>query len=69
MMTDTRPVDTSSDWSPERLKAWRLSREWTQEQAASWYGVTQSTWKDWETGRYPIPLHVKKRLAEQEDAA
>lgn len=60
---------TNSALSPEALRAWRIERGWTQERAAEWYGIAPRTWRRWEQGDSPIPLHVERRLRAGEGAA
>jgi len=38
----------------------RLLRNWTQEIAADWYGVSVRTWRRWET--HGAPTHALKRI-------
>lgn len=47
-----------------RLKPTRLQRDLTQLQAAQEYGVSESTWRKWETGRMPIPIEHHVPLEE-----
>lgn len=52
---------TSSDktqGSPDRLRAWREARGWTQARAAEATGYSLDTWKSYETGR----LRVSRRV-------
>jgi DNA-binding XRE family transcriptional regulator len=58
------PKDNMRDrkFSREGLKAWRKRMSWTQKQAAEWYGVSRASWTHWESGRYPIPMPLIRRL-------
>lgn len=39
------------------LRKFRALRNFTQRQAAEWYGVTERTWRRWEnTGVAPLPV-------------
>lgn len=45
------------------LRRFRAVRDFTQAEAAKWYGVSERSWRRWEnTGTAPTPL--MKRIAE-----
>lgn len=47
-----------------RLRAWRISKGWTQEEAAKHLGVRQSLWSSWEVGRTKPGLNYAMALAQ-----
>lgn len=55
-------LDTPNEERPARLKAWRLHRQWTQGQAALWYGVTERTWRRYERGVTHVPRPLINRI-------
>lgn len=44
---------------------YRLLRNWTQEIAAEWYGVSLRTWRRWE--QKGAPEHLLKRIKQHSD--
>ena len=46
----------------QRLILWREQRGYSQQDAASWYGVTERTWRRWEAGEVRVPKHVRRRI-------
>lgn len=49
--------------SGDHVREWRERRHWTQAEAARWYGVSDRTWRRWETGETRVPAPVLKRIA------
>lgn len=49
--------------SAEHVKAFRDARDWTQAEAASWYGVSVRTWRRYERNETRVPAPLLKRLA------
>jgi len=46
----------------DRLRAWRESRGWTQQQAAEATGYSLDTWKSYETGRLAVSPRALKMM-------
>lgn len=44
--------------TPEQFKSWRKTVGLSQEKAAVALGIGRRTVQDYESGAYPIPLHV-----------
>jgi transcriptional regulator with XRE-family HTH domain len=46
-------------WTPDALRAWRLARGWTQQEAGEWYGLAPAhakrSWRRYECGERAIP--------------
>jgi len=40
----------------------RLDRDWTQVEAAEWYGCSARTWRRWENAEVQIPRSVLNRI-------
>lgn len=55
-------MTTTTRWTARRLRLWRESHGWTQEEAAAWYGCTRQAWSLWELGDRPLPRPLLLRL-------
>ena len=45
--------------TPESLKLWRSGRVWSQANAARQLGLSARSYRAYEAGKRPIPLHVE----------
>lgn len=63
--TATPPTETkTSTPAPNTLESLRLSRNWSQRLTSRKIGITNNTYRDWESGKYkPVSLVKLKRLA------
>lgn len=55
------PKDLANPW-PDKLKALRKARSWTQVEAAEAIGCSTATWVAWERGRQKPYRKTQKRL-------
>jgi len=46
---------TTQAISPETIRAWRVARSLTQQEAADYFGVSRQAWQHWELGDREIP--------------
>lgn len=58
-----------------QLRKWRILKaayypgeDWTQDGAATWYGVHVRTWRKWELGEVPVPYPLIRRALAIGDA-
>lgn len=47
-----------------RIREARRRKNLTQQQAADLYGIAQTTWANWETGKVNVPLDTIDRISE-----
>lgn len=45
------------------VRRWRDEQEWTQEQAAEWWGVDVRTWRRYELGERAVPKPLMKSMS------
>jgi transcriptional regulator with XRE-family HTH domain len=55
-------VGRLSELSGGTVYAFRKLKRWTQKEAAEWYGVSERTWRRYETGEI-VCLPLLKRIA------